>query len=160
MGLYGNFTDPYLARLSYRSTALENEYALAEVLMRRRIRSTLPKPTDKLIPKLPNFKELQENTSTCLNNLRTTTNVIERQSSLTWTWATKLEEKARMLLLCILWFDRCYLNLIYFTGIVNLIYDWSRCFFSFFYSNLFFKVSVYIFCFSICGVTVFFVWAE
>ena len=60
MGLYGNFTDPYLALLSYRSTALENEYALAEVLMRRRIRSTLPMPTDKLIPKLPNFKELQE----------------------------------------------------------------------------------------------------
>ena len=46
--------------MSYRSTPLENEYALAEVLMRRRIGSTLPKPTDKLIPKLPNFKELQE----------------------------------------------------------------------------------------------------
>ena len=75
MGLYGNFTDPYLALLSYRSIPLENEYALAEVLMRRRIRFTLPMPTDKLIPKLPNFKELQENTSTSLNNLRTTTNV-------------------------------------------------------------------------------------
>ena len=83
MGLYGNFTDPYLALLSYRSTPLENEYTLAEVLMRRRIRYTHPKPTYKLIPKLPNFKELQENSSTSFNNLRTTTNVIERQSSLT-----------------------------------------------------------------------------
>ena len=107
-------------------------------------------------PKLPNFKELQENTSISFNNLRTTTNVIERQSSLTWTWATKLEEKARMLLLCILWFDRCYLNLIYFTGIVNLIYDWSRCFFSFFYSNFFFKLAYIYICFSLCVVTVFF----
>lgn len=30
------------------------------------------------------------------------------------------------------------LNLKYFTGIVNLIYDWSRCVFSFCYSNFLF----------------------
>ena len=48
--------------------------------------------------------------------------------------------------------DRCHLNLIYFTGIIHLTYDWPRCFFFFCYSNFyFFKLAyIYIFFFSLC----------
>ena len=34
--------DPYLAVLSYRSTPLDNGYTLAELLMGRKLRSTIP----------------------------------------------------------------------------------------------------------------------
>lgn len=75
--------DLHLALLSYRSTPLENGYFIVELLMRRRIRYTLPMPPDKLIPKLPNLKQLQNNARSSFKNLSTTTNVTERQSFLT-----------------------------------------------------------------------------
>ncbi|XP_044167689.1 uncharacterized protein K02A2.6-like [Acropora millepora] len=52
--------DPYLALLSYRSTPLENGYTPAELLMGRKLRSTLPLVPEKLTPKLPNLEYLQK----------------------------------------------------------------------------------------------------
>lgn len=48
-------SDPYLALLSYRSTSLENGYSPSELLMGRKLRTTLPTtPTPKrLKPSLP-----------------------------------------------------------------------------------------------------------
>ena len=52
--------DPYLALLSYRSTPLENGYTPAELLIGRKLRSTLPLAPEKLTPKLPNLEHLQK----------------------------------------------------------------------------------------------------
>ena len=46
--------------LAYRSTPLENGYSPAELLMGRRIRTTIPVITKQLIPKLPKKSLLRQ----------------------------------------------------------------------------------------------------
>ena len=46
-------SDPYLAMLAYRSTPLENGYSPAELLMGRKLRTTLPMTSEQLKPSLP-----------------------------------------------------------------------------------------------------------
>ena len=52
--------DPHLALLVYRSTPLENGYSPAELLMSRKLRTTIPVISDNLQPKLPNNSELRQ----------------------------------------------------------------------------------------------------
>ena len=51
--------DPYLALLTYRSTPLQNGYSLVELLMCRRLRTTVPIVSEKLKPSLPDYPSLQ-----------------------------------------------------------------------------------------------------
>jgi len=46
--------DPYTALLTYRSTHLENGYSPAELLMGRKLRTTIPVISKQLSPCLPN----------------------------------------------------------------------------------------------------------
>ena len=48
-------TDPYIGLLSYRTTPLANGYSPAELLMNRKLRSTVPMITKQYIPKVPLF---------------------------------------------------------------------------------------------------------
>ncbi len=52
--------DPYQALLSYRSTPLHNGYSPAELLMNRRLRTTLPMVPEMLLPSIPDYKSLKE----------------------------------------------------------------------------------------------------
>ena len=52
--------DPYLAMLTYRATPLENGYSPAELLMGRKLRTTLPQTTKQLEPSLPITDQLRE----------------------------------------------------------------------------------------------------
>ena len=45
--------DPYVALKSYRSTPLENRYSPAELLMGRKLRTTIPTITEQLLPSIP-----------------------------------------------------------------------------------------------------------
>lgn len=51
--------DPYLAILAYRSTPLENGYSPAELLMGRKLRTTIPTTLQAMKPQLPNSSKLQ-----------------------------------------------------------------------------------------------------
>lgn len=51
--------DPYLALLSYRSTPLQNGFSPAELLMGRRLRTTVPTLPSLLNPSLPPSCQLQ-----------------------------------------------------------------------------------------------------
>ena len=52
------YNDPYLALLIYRSTPLHNGYSPAELLMGRRLRTTLPVFLDQLKPAIPEYSEV------------------------------------------------------------------------------------------------------
>lgn len=51
-------SDPYLGLLAYRTTPLENGYSPAELLMGRKLQSTLPVIKSLLMPKAPPFESL------------------------------------------------------------------------------------------------------
>ncbi|XP_033725166.1 uncharacterized protein LOC117315132 [Pecten maximus] len=60
--------DPYLALLAYRTTALRNGYSPSELLMGRKLRTTIPESPANLSPKWPDLeyvrdKELLDRTS-------------------------------------------------------------------------------------------------
>lgn len=51
-------SDPYKALLAYRTTALANGYSPAQLLMGRRLRTTLPMLPETLQPRLPDFQQV------------------------------------------------------------------------------------------------------
>ncbi len=53
-------TDPYLALLAYRTTPLQNGYSPSELLMCRRLRTTVPGTRNQRTPKLPDPVSLRE----------------------------------------------------------------------------------------------------
>ena len=53
-------SDPYLGLLAYRTTPLENGYSPAELLMGRKLQSTLPVIKSLLMPKAPPFEPLMQ----------------------------------------------------------------------------------------------------
>ena len=52
--------DPYMAMLAYRATPLENGYSPAEMLMGRKLRTTLSQTAKQLEPSLPNTNKLRD----------------------------------------------------------------------------------------------------
>ena len=52
-------TDPYLGLLAYRSTPLRNGYSPSELLMNRRLRTTVPMLGYNLHPSVPNYPQLR-----------------------------------------------------------------------------------------------------
>ncbi len=59
-GLLKKEGDPYLALLAYRATPLQNRLSPSELLMSRRLRTTVPMPREQLKPQVPDLKSLKE----------------------------------------------------------------------------------------------------
>ena len=59
-GLLKKSADPYLALLAYRSTPLQNGYSPSELLMCRRLHSTVPSTRSQRTLKLPDLGPLRE----------------------------------------------------------------------------------------------------
>ena len=57
--ILGKSKDSYKAMLAYRSTPLEHGYSPAELLMSRRLRTTLPTSTSQLKPQVPDPVEFR-----------------------------------------------------------------------------------------------------
>ena len=53
-------SDPHLALLAYRTTPLQNGYSPGELLMCRKLRSTVPSTRSQRVPKLPDFVSLRK----------------------------------------------------------------------------------------------------
>ena len=69
--------DPYLAMLIYRSTPLQNGYSPGELLMGRKLRTTLPILPNQLEPSTPDYSLLQKgNQMSEQNNSRILIHVI------------------------------------------------------------------------------------
>ena len=58
--LLNKASDPHLALMVYRSTPLANGFSPTEILMGRRIRTTIPLPDASLTPQTPNFSVIRE----------------------------------------------------------------------------------------------------
>ena len=52
--------DPYLGLLTYRTTALQNDYSPSQLLVGRKLRSTVPQLQTHFSPQLPTQTELRE----------------------------------------------------------------------------------------------------
>ena len=52
--------DPYIGLLAYKSSLLENGYSPAELLMGRKLRTTVPVATNQLKPRLSKTHLLQQ----------------------------------------------------------------------------------------------------
>ena len=52
--------DPYLAMLNYRTTPLESGLSPAEVMLGRKPRTLIPRPTSQLTKRLPNIRNFRE----------------------------------------------------------------------------------------------------
>ncbi|CAC5421275.1 unnamed protein product [Mytilus coruscus] len=59
--------DPYIAMLKYRNTPLENLDSPAQLLMNRRLRTTIPTIKNRLKPKCGNLKNTQKKNKTTKN---------------------------------------------------------------------------------------------
>ena len=58
--LINNAEDPYLALLAYRSTPLQNGYSPSELLMNRKLCTTVPMAPTQMQPSLPDYNRLQK----------------------------------------------------------------------------------------------------
>ena len=62
--------DPHMALLSYRATPLHNGYSPAELLMGRKLRTTVPIIPEQLKPKLPDLAALKDTEQRARNKMK------------------------------------------------------------------------------------------
>ena len=75
--------DPYIALMIYRSAPLHNRFSPSELLMNRRLRTTLPMLESQLKPSIPDYNVVREKETKMKNNakknfdIRHRTNILE-----------------------------------------------------------------------------------